>query len=57
MPHQTQSPQRNWGRVVAAPHPRPLGLHPVGLLVARLWARSSVFPPNAPSVPGLGGRG
>ena len=57
MPHQTRSPQRNWGKVVAAT-PRPLWApSPVGLLVARLWARSSVFSPNTPSVPRLGGRG
>lgn len=39
------------------PNPGPWGLHPVGLLVAGLWARSSVFSPNAGSVPRLGGRG
>lgn len=56
MPHQTRSPQRNWGTMVA-PHPGPWGLHPVSLLVAGLWARSSVFSPSAGSAPRLGGRG
>lgn len=58
MPHQTRSPQRNWGRVVAAT-PGPWGLRP---LSASLWpgcgpaALSFLQTPRLFLVWGAGGR-
>lgn len=50
-------PSEELGRDGCPPTLARQGLHPVGLLVAGLWAHSSVFSPNAGSVPRLGGRG